>query len=55
MDSLIDMVDNINIDMEDLINKEDIEDSRKSLLKALIMQSKGLHKNLLEFVQDDQV
>uniref|UniRef100_A0A7M5V2L1 Uncharacterized protein n=1 Tax=Clytia hemisphaerica TaxID=252671 RepID=A0A7M5V2L1_9CNID len=55
MENLIDMVDNINIDMEDLINKENIEDSRKSLIKALIMQSKGLHKNLLEFVEDDQV
>ena len=55
MEHALDTVDSINIDMEDVINKEHIEESRKSLLKALVLQSKEYHKKLLEFIADDQV
>lgn len=55
VDRLLEQVDNVNIDMEDVLNKENLEASRKSLIKALILQSKELHKQLRNHVEDDQI
>ena len=52
---MLESLDKINVCMEDVINIEHIEPTRKEAIKEFVFQAKDLHKQLKDVCKENEV